>query len=386
MTNAKILFFLVTLACSLAFSSPSPNSRPRVELKRVPDSGLQPQTATDAHGTVHLVYFKGDPSAGDLYYARSTDGTNFSFPIRVNSQPGSAVAIGNIRGARLAVGRTGHVFVAWNGSQKAAGADRNRPPMLFTRLNQAGTAFEHERNLIHSAYGIDGGGGLAADRSGHVYVVWHAPAPGGKGEQSRLVWVTRSDDDGKTFQPEHSASADPTGTCGCCSLNAFAGPNGDLYVLFRSARETVHRDMYLLVSKDRAATFSAANISPWNVGYCVMSSEAFAAARNRIFAAWETEKQVHVGAVDRHSLQVSDSIVSAVESNQKYPALSANRQGDVLVTWADGMAWKRGGSVHWQLLDNDGKRIGEEGARQGVPVWSLAASYPRRDGSFIILY
>ncbi len=297
MSRLKRVFLFSVLACALASSLPGRNPSPRVELKRVPDSGIQPQAVTGADGTVHLVYFRGDPSAGDLYYVRSADGSTFSSPIRVNSLPGSAIAVGNIRGARLAVGRAGRVYVVWNGSQKAAEANGGRAPMLFTRLNAEGTAFEPERNLIRSAYGIDGGGGIATDRTGRVYVFWHAPALGKKGEPFRQVWMTRSQDDGNTFEPERAAWQEPTGACACCSLNAFADERGDVYVLFRSAREAVHRDMYLLVSKDHGNTFAGSDISSWNVGYCVMSSEAFAMTSKHVLAAWETEKQIRFGAV-----------------------------------------------------------------------------------------
>ena len=71
----------------------------------------QPEVAVDSEGTVHLVYFKGDPSQGDLFYAKSKDGLKFNNPIRVNSVEGTAVAIGNIRGARIAVGRRENVYV-----------------------------------------------------------------------------------------------------------------------------------------------------------------------------------------------------------------------------------------------------------------------------------
>ena len=49
---------------------------------RVPNHGIQPQVAVDAEGTVHLLYFKGDPGAGDVFYARSKDGEHFHHPIR----------------------------------------------------------------------------------------------------------------------------------------------------------------------------------------------------------------------------------------------------------------------------------------------------------------
>src|SRR5260370_40885988 len=86
----------------------------KVAVLRVPDHGIQPQVAVDAKGVVHLLYFKGEPGGGDVYYARSEDGAHFNkHPLRVNSQPGSVVAMGNIRGAHLAVSKNGRVHVAW---------------------------------------------------------------------------------------------------------------------------------------------------------------------------------------------------------------------------------------------------------------------------------
>jgi hypothetical protein len=379
MRSAILVAFLPLFASSHSLSSP------KVELKRVPDAGIQPQVAVDRTGIVHLAYFKGDPAQGDLFYTHSSDGENFSPPIRVNSVPGTAVAIGNIRGARIAIGRGGNVYVVWNASSKLGNPALGRSPMLFSMLNASNTAFEPERNLIHTAYGIDGGGGIAADQQGRVYVFWHAPIPGRQGEEFRRVWVARSEDDGKSFEPERIAWDQPTGVCGCCSLNAFADEAGRVYVLFRSAQEMVHRDMYLLESTDYGSTFKGSDISKWNVGYCVLSSEAFASGSAGTFAAWETEKQVRFGLIDPAKANASDSAASVNGANQKYPSLASNKNGLLLVSWTEGMGWKHGGSLHWQVFDA-GKRIGEPGSADGVPAWSLVATYARRDGNFVVLY
>jgi hypothetical protein len=374
-----LIAFLIVCASATSLSSP------QVELKRVPDNGIQPQVAVDQSGTVHLVYFKGDPSQGDLFYAQSSDAEKFSDPIRVNSVPGTAIAIGNIRGARIAVGRHGNVYVVWNGSPKLGKPALGRTPMLFSKLNETGTAFEPERNLIHTAYGIDGGGGIAADQQGRVYVFWHAPIPGKQGEEFRRVWVTRSEDDGRSFEPERIAWDQPTGACGCCSLNALADREGRIYVLFRSAQEMVHRDMYLLESRDHGSTFEGSDVSKWNLSYCAMSSEAFVSGAAATFAAWETEKQVRFGPIDPANATASDSAVSLDGANQKYPSLALNRDGLLLVSWTEGLGWNRGGSVHWQLFDK-GKRVGDPGGADGVPTWSLVAAYARRNGNFVVLY
>lgn len=360
-------------------------SVPTVQLQRVPDGGIQPQLIVDREGTIHLVYFKGDPAEGDLFYAKSEDGTHFSKPIQVNSVPGSAVALGNIRGARLAAGRSGQVFVVWNGSGKLGPPSKGRSPMLFTQLNRSRTAFEPERNLIHTAFGIDGGGGIAADQAGRVYVFWHAPIPGHNGEANRRVWVTRSDNDGKSFQPERVAWDEPVGACGCCSLDAHADPSGKIYVLFRSAQETIHRDMYLLESVDHGRTFHGVDISKWTLGYCAMSSEAFVSGPVGTFAAWETEKRIHFEAIGPNA-KISDVTVSDQKQDQKYPALATNRNGYLLVAWTEGMKWKHGGSVDWQIFDQNGKTVVEGGHADGVPAWSLVAAFQKRNSDFVVLY
>jgi hypothetical protein len=361
-------------------------SPPAVTLQRLPDGGIQPEVAVDHTGTVHLIYFKGNPAAGDLFYSRSRDGIAFSAPIRVNSVPGTAIAAGNIRGGRIALGDRGCVYVVWNGSRVAAAANGGRAPMLYARLNDQGTAFEPERNLIHFAYGIDGGGAVAADASGRVYVFWHAPIPGKKGEPFRHVWMTRSEDNGKTFEPERIIFDQPTGACGCCSLDAATDVAGRVFVLFRSAKEIVHRDIYLLESGNHGATFTGSDIAKWNVGYCVMSAEAFANGPRGIFAAWESQKKVQFGRIDA----IAGRLVSVAEvsqaADQKYPALAQNKAGDLLIAWTEGMGWDRGGSLDWQILDGSGKAIGRPGTIKGVPAWSFVAAYPRKNGQFAILY
>jgi hypothetical protein len=371
--------------CVSVFANKIDVSR-KVTVVRVPGGGIQPQIAVDEAGAVHMIYYQGDPQNGDLYYVRSRDGgTIFSAPLRVNSSPGSAIAVGNIRGGHLALGRNGRVYVAWNGSRSAG--QPGRDAMLYTRLNDAGTAFEPERNLIQRAYGLDGGGSVAADAFGDVYVLWHAPEPGEEGEGNRHVWIARSRDDGKTFERERVAYDGPTGVCGCCGLNAFVDRSGALYVLYRSATEMVHRDMYLLVSQDKGNTFQGEDISKWNVGYCVMSSESFSLSPTGVLAAWETEKQAYYGRIDTATGKVPAPIAAPGSGeNRKYPAIAANAQGDTLFVWTEGMGWKKGGRLVWQIYNKSGQPTAVRGQVEGVPVWSLVAAFGRPDGGFSIVY
>ena len=72
-------------------------------------------------------------------------------------------------------------------------------------------------------------------------------------------------------------------------MNTWADSRGAVYVLYRSATEVIHRDMYLLVSRDKGASFQGTDVSPWNVGYCVMSTEAFAGGPSGVLAACDRQ-------------------------------------------------------------------------------------------------
>ena len=377
---------LILLFCCLAMAVSAADSK-RVTLLRTPDGGIQAQAVADSAGNVHLIYYKGESGAGDIFYVRQKAGEQgFSKPIQVNSRPRSAIAAGTIRGAQLALGRNGRVHVAWNGPSPRKGGWMEAP-MLYTRLNDAGTAFETERDVITAARGLDGGGSVAADPSGNVYVFWHAPKPGNtNGEAGRATFVARSQDDGKTFGPEKLATSKPTGACACCGMKAFADGEGNVFVLYRAASEKVNRDEILLISRNHGTDFQIANAHPWTIATCPMSSASLAAGSKGVLAAWETVGQVYLASADPKTMQVTQPIAPSGTGKRKHPVTVANGKGETLFAWTEGTAWAKGGAVAWQILDAEGKVTEEKGRANGVPAWSLATAYARPDGSFVIVY
>ena len=363
-----------------------------VRLLRVPHDGIQPEAIVDGHGVLHLLYFSGAPASGNLFYVRSSDGgTTFSAPVRVNSQDGSAVAAGTIRGGQLALGREGRVHVVWNGSDAAtpkapANPATGRPgsPLLYSRSNPQGTAFEPQRGLIHHSYDLDGGGSVAASVDGHVYAAWHgSPLDAPPGEDRRRVWIARSLDDGATFADDEMAWREPTGTCGCCGMRMLAGPARALVVLYRSASSPTDRDVFVLASTDGGQSFRGSRVQPWHIGSCPMTSMALASTSDRMYGAWETAGQVSFGAIDLAGGRITQRVDAPGEGGtRKHPRLAVNAHGETLLVWTDGTAWARGGSLAWQAFDDSGHPTSQHGSLPGIPVWSFAATVSRPDGGF----
>jgi hypothetical protein len=358
-----------------------------VEIIKAPNGGLQPQAIVDSKGILHLVYFKGTPGGGDLYYVRKeAKQSKFSDPIRVNTQSESAVAVGTVRGGQLAIGKENRVHIVWNGSQKVNG--KNGSPLLYTRLNETGTGFEKERDLLGNTKLLDGGCSVGADREGNVYVTWHAQKIGGeKGEENRQVWIARSEDSGKTFTPEKQANVDATGVCGCCALRSFVDTKGALYILYRSARNENERDMYLLVSQDHGKSFQSTLLQKWRINGCPMSTMAFAQSGDRIWMGWETEEQIYFASVKTGSIELTkpQNAPGAIKG-RKHPSLTVNDRGETLLVWAEGAGWQKGGSLCWQVYDSKGQPTSEKGSREkGIPVWGIASAVVF-DGKFTIIH
>ena len=390
-----MLFTAFLVAGALAMPSSAPvldNSKPtapHVELLRTPQGGLQPQAVVDDKGAFHLIYFKGEPAGGDLFYIRQ-DGKGSSEPIRVNSQPGSVIAKGVIRGGQIALGKNGRVHVVWNGSPKALPLNpAGGLPMLYTRMNDAAKGFEPQRNLMQASDVLDGGGTLAADRLGRVYVSWHALKAGGEhGENNRQVWMAASTDEGKNFAAERQINDRPTGACGCCGMRGFAtGPEG-IYYLYRAATESTNRDMTLLFSSDAGKTFTGTLIDKWNLNACPMSSEAFAASPRGVLAAWETQGKIRFAALGESKPDLSSVQTAPGQGTKcKHPTLAVNKDGVLLIAWTEGTGWQKGGDLAWQFYGPDGKPRGETGrVVGGIPAGGLATAVARSDGSFTIVH
>ncbi len=359
----------------------------KVDVLGVPNNGLQPKVKVDQTGQVHLLYYKGSPQSGDLFYIRKLKNGEFSDPLEVNSIPGSAVSIGTIRGAQFAIDEDNYVHVAWNGSMTTKPDSLSGPAMYYTRLSENKKEFEPQR-IISGEWPVDGGGAIAADKQGNIYVFWHSATPGSE-EKDRTVFLRMSHNDGKDFREEKIISPTDIGVCGCCAMQAESDSEGNIYVVYRTATKNKNRDINLLVSNDSGKTFQDKILDRWELNACPMSSMSFGELEKSMLIGWETEQQVRMTLIAKGTVN-SGQIISPTGDSKgsKHPVFATSPKGNVLISWTEGTGWEQGGSVAWLEYDADMNPVSETGRLPaGVSVWSFVASYyDRNDNTFYIFH
>lgn len=364
-----------------------------VRIVRVPDGGFKASAAVDPAGTLHLVFFKGEPSGGDAFYTSSRDGgATFGKAIRVNSQPGSVLGVSSARGPHLALGCGGRIHILWPGSRTAqprgplnpalpADSPFNGTPLLYARLE--GPVFTPQRNLLRRTTALDGDSAIAADRNGRVFAAWHALSADGsaRDEAGRAIWLARSEDDGATFTDETDILPERTGVCACCALALNTSADGRIAILYRTATERTHRGMRLLVSEGRGTSFTARQLDDWQLALCPMSTAALLPARDGFIGAWET-----AGAIRFAAFPAPPAEIPGPGAGRKHPALAVNARGELLLAWSERTGFGRGGELAWRCFDAKGKPLLVEGRTGDFPAHGSAAAVAFPDGRFAVIY
>ena len=118
-----------------------------------------------------------------------------------------------------------------------------------------------------------------------------------------------------------------------------------------------------------------------------MSTMALVQGPNGVFAAWETDGQIYfAGSKAGTTAFTEPQAASGDAQGRKHPALAINARGEMLLAWAEGTGWQKGGALAWQVFDKNGKPAGAIGwVEGGVPVWGLPTAVAT-DGGFTIIH
>lgn len=99
----------------------------------------------------------------------------------------------------------------------------------------------------------------------------------------------------------------------------------------------------------------------------------------------ETNEQVEWNSLVADSLTLAAATyVSPAKS--KHPSIATNAKGTVLVAWAEGAGWGKGGQLKWKLFGTDGTELSSIREDFDLPTWSFPISISAGGNDFIVLY
>ncbi|MCX6927557.1 MAG: sialidase family protein [Verrucomicrobia bacterium] len=355
---------------------------PTVNVVQAPAQCLVPDVFMDAKGLLHMVY----GLAHDAYYVYSADnGATFSAPVKVNSTGMVETKMGE-RGPKLAVGSEGCIHVVWV-DEWAPGV---RTFVRYSRSLDGGKSFEPLKT-VSATSGVDGVT-LTADAKGNVLAFWHVmvdPKP----EVKAATWLHTacSTDNGASFGPTEKVRLNNLSglACSMCMMRARIGPDGYVYLAFRSAEASI-RDFYVLKGRPAENRFTALRVNQdnWEIDYCPMCGpELTFTPSGKSLCAFMTRKRVYwaVGEAETSGYRLHVATPSS-EEEEIYPSAIANRKGAVLFVWQVGrMAVEGTATVKWALYDEDGIPTGKAGILGKSFAGTKATAFVGKDDNFYIV-
>ncbi len=346
---------------------------------RLPEGALQPRTASVGDGSTAVVYFQGNPKAGDVKVTTLTSAGTLAEPVLVSTAATQGVAAGTVRGPSIAVGAQNVRHVLWHGKQGTA-ADGKGCALYYARVDGS-AAPASVNDMMGDTTALDGGAAVAADAQGHVWLVWHAQPADGKGEAARRLYLRHSADNGASFTEPWAVKGEDQGICGCCGLAAMIGADGSLHVLYRKAENGSQRGARLIrlpAAANLSTTPVVVPLDQWNMPGCPMTTAAFIQEDGGPAPAWVTQYQLRFQSW-------TPQIAAQSEALRNHPRMARNSAGETLLAWTEGATWGKGGELLAQVFSANGAPQGRP-VRQTLSAWQYGACAVLGDGRLALLY
>ncbi len=279
--------------------------------------------------------------------AYAPDGTLMALYVVGRVAPGRRFPLGALRFARSAEGGR-----HWS------------PPVTVTDDSVFGA---HNFHALHIA------------RDGTIYVAW---LDGRTGRST--AYLTRSDDGGRTWQPNRPIATGEA--CPCCRTAIATASDGTLYVAWRAVLPGDVRDIVVARSADRGVTWSPpvrVHADGWVIDACPHAGPALAVDdRSRLHVAWWTGKPGAAGAYYARSDDGGRTfshvipIGTAAYSRPAHVQLALGDSARVVVAWDDGTLQVP--RIALRVSGDGGMRFAPtqwasaEGRAAGFPVLALA--------------
>ena len=237
------------------------------------DGRYNPYVVSDNRGGFYLAYVERAGGASNVMLRHSSDGMNFSDPVRVNDVAGDAT-VRNENPPKVATGAQGEVYVCW-----ASERGKWKGNIRFARSTDGGKTFSPAITVNSDGAGAPAGHAfqsIAVDRRGRVYVAWIDERDKRQEDRGAEIWLAVSTDRGKTFSRDRRILTD---VCECCRTNLQIDAAGNLYLSYRVVPRSgpMYRDIVIARSTDGGKTFAQTVVSEdkWEINGCPVAGPSF---------------------------------------------------------------------------------------------------------------
>lgn len=370
--NVRTLIATLGLVTALAVTPPSRLSAQMQHQHHAAteDGQFNPFVIADGKDGFFISYVQRTANKSDVMLVRTSDGKTMSKPVRVNDVAGDAT-VRNENPPKLALGKNGEVFAVWANER-----ERWKGNIRFARSTNGGQTFLPSISLNSDAAGGPIGHAfqsMVVDKQGRVHVAWIDERNKKAADRGGEIWMTTSEDGGKTFQQNRRIIGD---ICECCRTSLLVDTEGRMYMSYRTVPPTgpMFRDVVVIRSDDGGKTFAKTVVSQdrWEIQACPVAGPSMALdGTGKLLVTWFTQSD---GKPQMYSAMSSDRGVTfggrkSIDPTQvlaKHSHMASVPGGGVAVAWDDINGEPL---VHWGLMDMATGSVRKRGTDKG-------ASYP----------
>jgi len=365
---------LVAACGGLGAESPTRFTPARV-ISQETENGATPMfLATPGGGrVVAWVSAPGGGSDGSLHLSVTPARAASALPTVTVRDPLGAIEAHGEAPPQLAADAAGGISVLYAVGKEMPGQRFPKSALRFIRSADSGRTWSQPRTVNDGTeFGSHNFHALTAAPDGTLLATWLDGRQGKSG-----VWMSRSSDGGKTWEPNRPIYSNPT--CPCCRTSVAVAADGTMYVAWRAILPGDIRDVVVTRSTDGGKTWGPpvrARPDDWVYPGCPHAGPSLEVdAAGRVHVAWWTGKAGEAGvyyarSTDRGESFAAQPIATAERARPAHVQLAVTGER-VYVAWDDGL-----GDIPRVLLRRSGD--GGESFRQEelLSEPDVAASFP----------
>jgi hypothetical protein len=315
----------------------------------------------------------GGGSDGSLHLSVTPRGASAPVSTATVRDPLGAIEAHGEAPPQLAADADGGISVLYAVGKEVPGERFPKSALRFIRSVDSGRTWSEPVTVNDGTeFGSHNFHALTGAPDGSLLATWLDARKGKSG-----VWMSRSTDGGRTWEPNRPIYADPT--CPCCRTSVSVAGDGTIYVAWRAILSGDIRDVVVTRSTDGGDTWAEpvrVRADDWVYPGCPHAGPSLEVdAGGDVHVAWWTGKEGEAGvhyarSADRGKSFVAQPIATGERARPAHVQLAVSGQR-VYVAWDDGL-----GDVPRVLL-----RRSADGGKRFSPEESLsddgaAASYP----------